>query len=165
MSSTELKSEFRLKLILGDTLARFLWYYGGVRLWSNLVACREPERHFECHNGTGLSVCPDGIVILEDGTPIGFDVTFAATEASGRQVIREKRYGKGAPRDREAALEEREAVHEHTRAARARGDMTQREAQDARHKIALIKVESSYHSGYVKPLSLKGARFLCVCLS
>ena len=55
-------------------------------------------------------------------------------------------------------------VHEHTRAARARGDMTQREAQDARHKIAL-KVESSYHSGYVKPLSLKGARFLCVCLS
>ena len=131
---------------------------------SNLVACREPERHFECHNGTGLSVCPDGIVILEDGTPIGFDVTFAATAASGRRMIREKRYGKGAPRDREAALEEREAVHEHTRAARARGDITQREAQDARHKIAL-KVESSYHSGYVEPLSLKGARFLCVCLS
>ena len=31
---------------------------------SNLVACREPERHFECHNGTDLSVCPDGIVNL-----------------------------------------------------------------------------------------------------
>ena len=24
---------------------------------------------------------------------------------------------------------------------------------------------SSYHSGYEKPLSLKGARFLCACLS
>ena len=32
---------------------------------SNLVACREPERHFECHNGTDLSVCPDGIVNLK----------------------------------------------------------------------------------------------------
>ena len=54
----------------------------------------------------------------------------------------------------------------HTREARARGDMTQREAQEARHKIGL-KVESSYHklSGYEKPLALKGARFLCVCLS
>ena len=31
---------------------------------SNLVACREPERYFECHNGTDLSVCPDGIVNL-----------------------------------------------------------------------------------------------------
>jgi hypothetical protein len=131
---------------------------------SNIVACREPERHFECHNGTGLSVCPDGIVILEDGTPVGFDVTFAATAAIGRQLIREKRYGKGAPRDRQAAMEERAAVHEHTREARARGDMTQREVQDARYKIAL-KLESSYHSGYVKPLGLKGARFLCVCLS
>ena len=29
LSSTELKSEFRLKLTLCDTLARFLWYYGG----------------------------------------------------------------------------------------------------------------------------------------
>ena len=131
---------------------------------SNLVACREPERHFECHNGSGLSVCPDGIVILEDGTPVGFDVTFTATAASGRQMIREKRFGKGTPQAREAALEEREAVHEHVREARARGDMTQREAQDAGLKIAL-KVESAYHSGYEKPLQLKGARLVVVCLS
>ena len=131
---------------------------------SNLVACREPERHFECHNGTDLSVCPDGIVILEDGTPVGFDVTFAASAASGRRMIREKRFGRGTPRDREAALKEREAVHEKTREARARGNMTQREAQEANHKIGL-KVESSYHSGYEKPLELKGCRFRCVCLS
>jgi hypothetical protein len=131
---------------------------------SNLVACREPERHFQCHNGTDVSVCPDGIVILEDGTPVGFDVTFAATAAIGRHLIREKRYGKGAPRDRQAAMEERAAVHEHTREARAQGEMSQREVQDARHKIGL-KVESSYHSGYVKPLALRGALFMCVCLS
>ena len=29
---------------------------------SNLVACREPEKHFHCHNGTGLSVTPDGVI-------------------------------------------------------------------------------------------------------
>jgi hypothetical protein len=41
-----------------------------VSVASNLVACREPEKHFHCHNGTGLSVCPDGVIILEDGTVI-----------------------------------------------------------------------------------------------
>ena len=56
------------------------------------------------------------------------------------------------------------AVNEHVREARARGDMTQREAQDAGLKIAL-KVESAYHSGYEKPLQLKGARLVVVCLS
>mgnify|MGYP000619109658 CR=1 FL=1 len=42
--------------------------------------------------------------------------------------------------------------------------MTAREAQDARYKIGLT-LESSYHSGYEKPLELGGAVFLCVCLS
>ena len=37
LSSTELKSEFRLKLILCDTLARFLWYYGGI--WYTNILC------------------------------------------------------------------------------------------------------------------------------
>ena len=44
------------------------------------------------------------------------------------------------------------------------GRMSAREAQDARYKIGLKK-ESSYHSGYEKPLALGGAVFLCVCLS
>ena len=70
--------------------------------------------------------------ILEDGTPVGFDVTFAATAAIGRHLIRDKHYGKGTPRDRQAAMEERAEVHEHTREARARGEMSQREVQDAR---------------------------------
>ena len=48
--------------------------------------------------------------------------------------------------------------------ARERGEMSQREVQDARYKIGL-KVESSYHSGYAKPLELGGALFMCVCLS
>ena len=61
-------------------------------------------------------------------------------------------------------MEERAAVHGHTREARERGEMSQREVQDARYKIGL-KVESSYHSGYVKPLELGGALFMCVCLS
>ena len=39
-----------------------------------------------------------------------------------------------------------------------------RSAQEARHKIGL-RLESSYHSGCEKPLALKGARFVCVCLS
>ena len=34
----------------------------------------------------------------------------------------------------------------------------------ARYDIAL-KVKSSYHPGYVRPLELGGAEFLCVCLS
>ena len=55
-------------------------------------------------------------------------------------------------------------MHEHTREARARGNMAQREAQEANQKIGL-KVESSYHSGCEKPLAQKGCRFLCVCLS
>jgi hypothetical protein len=131
---------------------------------SNLVACREPERHFQCHNGTDLSVCPDGIVILEDGTPVGFDVTFAATAAIGKRLIREKRFGHGSPRDRQAAQEERAAVHAHIKEARARGDMTQREAQNARYKIGL-KLESSYHSGYDGPLGLGGGKSLVICLS
>ena len=45
-----------------------------------------------------------------------------------------------------------------------RGDITAREAQKARYDIAL-KVKSSYHPGYVRPLELGGADFLCVCLS
>ena len=91
-------------------------------------------------------------------------MTFAATAAIGRLLIRDKHYGKGTPRDRQAAMEERAAVHGHTREARERGEMSQREVQDARYKIGL-KVESSYHSGYAKPLELGGALFMCVCLS
>ena len=45
-----------------------------------------------------------------------------------------------------------------------RGDITAREAQKARYDIAL-KVKSSYHPGYVRPLELGGADFFCVCLS
>ena len=45
-----------------------------------------------------------------------------------------------------------------------RGDITARQAQKARYDIAL-KVKSSYHPGYVRPLELGGADFLCVCLS
>ena len=41
--------------------------------------------------------------------------------------------------------------------------MTQREAQNARHKIGLKK-ESSYHSGYDGPLGLAGAKALVLCL-
>jgi hypothetical protein len=31
---------------------------------------------FECHNhnGTGTSVTPDGVIVLEDGTVVGIDV-------------------------------------------------------------------------------------------
>ena len=34
-----------------------------------------------------------------------------------------------------------------------------------RYYQAALKVESAYHSGYVKPLELGGAEFLCVALS
>ena len=64
-------------------------------------------------------------------------------------------------RDREVALEERAAVHEHTREARAREDMTQREAQGRATQDRSQGGELVYHSGYEKPLALKGARFLC----
>ena len=80
---------------------------------SNLVACREPEKHFHCHNGTGLSVTPDGVIILEDGRVVGVDVVFAATAAAAKEQIREKRWGRGDPRDRAAAQAERAAVHAH----------------------------------------------------
>ena len=66
--------------------------------------------------------------------------------------------------DRAAAQAERAAVHAHVQAEVASGRMTAREAQDARYKIGLT-LESSYHSGYAKPLGLGGAEFLCVCLS
>jgi hypothetical protein len=135
-----------------------------VSVASNLVACREPEKHFHCHNGTGLSVCPDGVIILEDGTVVGIDVVFAASAAAAREQIREKKWGRGAPQDREAAQAERAEVHARVGEAVRAGRMTAREAQDARYKIGLRK-ESSYHSGYVKPLGLGGAEFLCVCLS
>ena len=135
-----------------------------VSVASNLVACREPEKHFHCHNGTGLSVCPDGAIILEDGTVVGIDVVFAATAAAAREQIREKKWGQGAPQDREATQAERAEVHARVGEAVRAGRMTAREAQDARYKIGLRK-ESSYHSGYVKPLALGGAEFLCVCLS
>ena len=69
----------------------------------------------------------------------------------------------GSPRDRQAAQEERAAVHAHIKEARARGDMTQREAQNARYKIGL-KLESSYHSGYDGPLGLGGAKSLVIFL-
>ena len=72
---------------------------------SNIVARREPERHFHCHNGADPPVCPDGIVILEDGTPVGIDVIFAAISAAGKQLILVKRYGYGTPRARQAAEE------------------------------------------------------------
>jgi len=45
-----------------------------------------------------------------------------------------------------------------------RGDIPAREAQEAKYDIAL-KVKSSYHPGYARPLELGGADFLCVCLS
>ena len=135
-----------------------------VSVASNLVACREPDKHFHCHNGTGLSVCPDGVIILEDGTVVGIDVVFAASAAAAREQIREKRWGRGAPQDREAAQAERAEVHARVGEEVRQGRMSAREAQDARYKIGLKK-ESSYHSGYEKPLALGGAVFLCVCLS
>lgn len=131
---------------------------------SNVVACREPERHFQCHNGTGVSVTPDGVLILEDGTVVGLDVCYAATPAAGKAMIDLKRWGRGRPEDRAAALAARADEWSRVRDACERGDMTAREAQQARYEIAL-KVESAYHSGYEKPLELGGAEFLCVCLS
>ena len=118
-----------------------------VSVASNLVACREPDKHFHCHNGTGLSVCPDGVIILEDGTVVGIDVVFAASAAAALEQIREKRWGRGAPQDREAAQAERAEVHARVGEEVRQGRMSAREAQDARYKIGLKK-ESSYHSGY-----------------
>ena len=89
---------------------------------------------------------PDGVIILEDGRVVGVDVVFAATAAAAKEQIREKRWGRGDPRDRAAAQAERAAVHAHVQAGAASGRMTAREAQDARYTIGLT-LESSYHSG------------------
>ena len=131
---------------------------------SNLVACREPEKHFECHNGTGTSVTPDGVIVLEDGTVVGIDVCYAGTAAAGKSLIETKKWGRGVPSDRSAAMAARAQTMETVAGALKRGDITAREAQEARYDIAL-KVKSSYHPGYVRPLELGGADFLCVCLS
>ena len=134
------------------------------RTASNLVACREPEKHFECHNGTGTSVTPDGVIVLEDGTVVGIDVCYAGTAAAGKSLIEDKKWGRGTPSDRSAAMAARAQTMETVADALKRGDITAREAQKARYDIAL-KVKSSYHPGYVRPLELGGADFLCVCLS
>ena len=131
---------------------------------SNLVACREPEKHFECHNGTGTSVTPDGVIVLEDSTVVGIDVCYAGTAAAGKSLIEDKKWGRGTPSDRSAAMAARAQTMETVADALKRGDITAREAQKARYDIAL-KVKSSYHPGYVRPLELGGADFLCVCLS
>ena len=57
---------------------------------SNLVACREPEKHFECHNGTGTSVTLDGVV-LEDSTH-GIEAACACgMKAIGLSTTREEK--------------------------------------------------------------------------
>jgi hypothetical protein len=131
---------------------------------SNLVACRELEKHFERHNGTGTSVTPDGVIVLEDGTVVGIDVCYAGTVATEKSLIEDKKLGRGVPSDRSAAMAARAQTMETVADALKRGDITAWEAQKARYDIAL-KVKSSYHPGYVRPLKLGGADFLCVCLS
>jgi hypothetical protein len=34
---------------------------------ANLVACREVAKHFGCPYGTGMSITPDGVIVLADG--------------------------------------------------------------------------------------------------
>ena len=130
---------------------------------SNLVACREPEKHFECHNGTGTSVTPDGDR-ARSGTVDGIGMSYAGTAAAGKSLIEDKKWGRGVPSDRSAAMAARAHTMETVADALKRGDITAREAQKARYDIAL-KAKSSYHPGYVRPLELGGTDFLCVCLS
>ena len=115
------------------------------------MACREPEKHFERHNGTGTSVTPDGVIVLEDGTVVDIDVCDAGTVAAGKSLIEDKRWGRGVPSDRSAAMAARAQTMEAVADALERGGMTAREAQKARYDIVL-KVKSSYHPGYVRPL-------------
>ena len=102
--------------------------------------------------------------MLEDSTVVGIDVCYAGTAAAGKSLIEDKKWGRGTPSDRSAAMAARAQTMETVVDTLKRGDITAREAQKARYDIAL-KVKSSYHPGYVRPLELGGAEFLCVCLS
>jgi hypothetical protein len=44
------------------------------------------------------------VIVLEDGTVVGIDVCYAGTAAAGKSLIEDKKWGRGAPSDRSAAM-------------------------------------------------------------
>jgi len=90
------------------------------------------------------------VIVLEDSTVVGIDVCYAGTAAAGKSLIEDKKWGRGTPSDRSAAMAARAQTMETVADALKRGDITAREAQKARYDIAL-KVKSSYHPGCVRP--------------
>jgi hypothetical protein len=75
--------------------------------------------------------------------------------ADNTPIIKDKKWGRGVPSDRCAAMAERAQTMEEVADALRCGDMTAREAQKARYDIAL-KVKSSYHPPGVRTLMRTG---------
>ena len=130
---------------------------------ADIVSLREVCKHFKDPNGTGLSVTPDGVLILHDGTGVAFDVTIVNTLGEVA-AMRNKNKGHGTPAARKRALDERAATHKRVREAVKAGTMTPLEAQEARDAAAQA-VQAAYHCGYELPTRLGGCVFKCVGLT
>ena len=63
---------------------------------SDLVACREVAKHFQCPYGSGESITPDGAIVLADGTVVALDVPVIGNSDVAKEQIRRKTVGWGS---------------------------------------------------------------------
>jgi hypothetical protein len=133
-------------------------------LEADLVACREVAKHFKCPHGTGTSVTPDGAIVLADGTVVAVDVTVVGSGEAAAEAIRRKEHGWGTLGMLEEARRKRAETLARVQGAVQKGEMGRREAQEARHKAALL-VEGAWSGGYKVPVELGGGIFVPVALT
>ena len=131
---------------------------------SDLVACREVAKHFQCPYGSGESITPDGAIVLADGTVVALDVTVIGNSDAAKEQIRRKTVGWGSLGALERALRARADTWEKVRRAEEDGTMSRREAEEERQKAARL-VQQAWSGGYKRACELGGAIFVAMALT
>ena len=131
---------------------------------SDLVACREVAKHFQCPYGSGESITPDGAIVLADGTVVALDVTVVGCSNAAKEMIRRKTVGWGSLGALERARRARAHIWEEVRRAEEDGTMSRREAEEERQKAARL-VQQAWSGGYKRACELGGAIFVAMALT
>jgi hypothetical protein len=120
---------------------------------TDLIACREVAKHFECPYGTGASITSDGVIVMADGTVLALDIVVVGTGDKAQETARRKRFGWGSLGALESAKRARAATWERVRLAEEDGTMGRREAEEERQKAAGL-VQQAYSGGYEHPIEV-----------
>ena len=133
-------------------------------LESDLVACREVAKHFQCPLGSGEAITPDGAIVLADGTVIALDVTVVGSSDAAKEMIRRKTVGWGSLGALEKARRARADTWERVRRAVEDRTMGRREAEEERQRAATL-VQQAWSGGYKRACEVGGAIFVPMALT